>query len=67
MGMIFKGERSGILHIYAMTVDPAYEDVKENAGGNTWYMTESKHVISSVSFKSFSGQSISFGLSIKEF
>ena len=49
-----------------MTVDPAYEDVEENAGGNTWYMTESKHVLSSISFKSSSGQSISFRLSIKE-
>ena len=50
-----------------MTVDPAYEDVEENAGGNTSYMTESKHVISSISFKSFSGLSIFCRLSIKEF
>ena len=50
-----------------MTVDPADEDVEELAGGCTWYMTESKHVISSISFKSFSGQCISFRLSIKEF
>ena len=64
--MIFKGKRSGNIHILTMTVDPAYENVEKNAGGKTWYTTESKHVISSLSFKSFNGQSISFRLSIKE-
>ena len=49
-----------------MTVDPAYENVEKKAGGNTWYTTESKRVISSLSFKSLNGQSISFRLSIKE-
>ena len=48
--------------------------VESFAGGNTWYVMETKDVISSISFKlknennelvSFNGQSISFRLSIK--
>ena len=73
-GMIFKG-RSGIIHTWTMTVDPGYIYVEKFAGGITWYMAETRDVISSTSFKlknennelvSFNGQSISFRLSIKE-
>ena len=58
-----------------MTVDPGYIFVENFAGGVTWYMTETKDVISSISFKlkkennemvSINGQSISFRLSIKD-
>ena len=73
--MLFKGRRSNINHNWTMTVDPGYKHVENFAGGISWYMTESKDVISSISFKlknedgqlvSFNGQSMSFRLSIKE-
>ena len=50
-GMIFKGRRSGIIHIWTMTVDPGYKYIEQFAGGITWYMMESKDAISSISFK----------------
>ena len=74
-GMIFKGKRSGIIHIFTMTVGPGYKYVERFAGGITWYMMETKDFVSSISSKlknengdlvSFNGQSISFRLSIKE-
>ena len=74
-GMIYKAQRSGIIHNWTMTVDPGYKYVEAFTGGITWYMVETKDIISSVSFKlkiengelvSFNGQSISFRLSIKE-
>ena len=74
-GVIFKRKRNGVIHNWTMTVDPGYKDVEKLPGGNNWYMMETKDVISSISFKlkneknemvSFSGQSISFRLSIKE-
>ena len=74
-GMSFKGKRSGILHNWTMTVDPGYKYVERFAGGITWYMVESKDIISSICFKlknennqlvSFNGQKITFRLSIKE-
>ena len=74
-GIIFKGRRSGIIHTWTMTVDLGYKCVEKIAEGITWYMTQSKDVISSFSFKhknenielvSFNVQSISFRLSIKE-
>ena len=58
-----------------MTVDPGYKYVERFAGGITWYMMESKDILSSICFKlknennqlvSFNGQSVSFRLSIKE-
>ena len=58
-----------------MTVNPGYKYVESFAGDITWYMMETKDVISSISFKlrnekkelvSFNGQNISFRLSIKE-
>ena len=74
-GMIFKGRRSGFIHNWTMTVDPGYKNVEKFAGGITWYMMESKDIISSICFilknennklVSFNGQSILFRLSIKE-
>ena len=74
-GTIFRGKRSGIVHIWTMTVNPGYKHVERFAGGIPWYMMETKDVISSICFKlkiengnlvSFNGQSISFRLSIRE-
>ena len=74
-GMIFKGRKSNIIHNWTMTVDPGYKYVEKFSGGISWFMTQSKDIISSVCFKlknennqlvSFNGQSITFRLSIKE-
>ena len=74
-GMIFKGERSGIIHNFTMDVDPGYKFIEKFHGGVQWYIMESEDTISSICFKlknennemvSFNGQSISFRLSIKE-
>ena len=74
-GMIYRGKRSGIIHNWTITVGPGYKYVESFTGGNTWYMMESKDIISSICFKlknengnlvSFNGQSIIFRLSIKE-
>ena len=74
-GMIFKGKRSGIIHNWSMSVNPGFKCIERFSGSVTWYMTESKDVISSICFKlknennrlvSFNGQSITFRLSIEE-
>ena len=74
-GMIFKSKRSGIFHNWTMTVDPGYKYIERFYGGISWYMMESKVIISSICFKlknengnlvSFNGQSVTFRLSIKE-
>ena len=73
--MIFKGKRSGIIHIFTMDVDPAHKYIEKFRGGVLFYMMESKGIISSICFKlknengnfvSFNGQSVTFRLSIKE-
>ena len=74
-GMIFRGERSGIIHNWSMTVNPGFKFTERFADGVTWYMMDSKDDISSICFKlknennqlvSFNGQSINFRLSINE-
>ena len=74
-GMIFKGKRSGIIHNFTMDVERGYKYIEKFSGGITWYMMESKDVISSNCFKlknennqliSFNGQNITFRLSNKE-
>ena len=50
-GKLFKCKRNGINQNWTMTVDPEYNCVENFAGGNTWYMTQTKDVISSSSFK----------------
>ena len=74
-GMIYKGKRSGIIHKWSINVSPGYIFVERFSGGFTWYMMESKDVISSFCFilkiengnlVSFNGQSFTFRLSIKE-
>ena len=74
-GLIDKQKRSGIFHNWTMTVNLVYKNVKAFAGGITWYMMETRDVISSFSFKLkyesdelviFEGQNISFRLSTNE-
>ena len=58
-----------------MDVDPGYKYIEKIRGGISWYMLQSKDIISCFSFKlkienneivSFNGQSITFRLPIKE-
>ena len=74
-GMIFRGRRTGIIHNFTMDVNPGYKYIENFRGGVQWYMLQSRDIISSICFKlknennqlvSFNGQSITFGLSIKE-
>ena len=74
-GMIYRGKQSNIIHNWTMTVNPGYKYIERFFGGVTWYMMESKDIISSICFKlknenkqlvSFNGQSVTFRLSIKE-
>ena len=68
-GIIFRGKRSGITHIFTMTVSPGYKYVEKIRGGIQWYMMKTNDFISSINFKlkkeiielkSFNGQSITF-------
>ena len=74
-GMIFRGQRTGIIFNYQMDVNPGYKYVHKFRGGVQWYMVHSTDTISSIFFKlknknnelvSFNGQSVTFRLSIKE-
>ena len=74
-GMTFIGKRSGVIHDWTMTVDPGHKYVEKFVGGISSYTMESKDFVSKISLKlkngnndlvSFSGQSITFRLSIKE-
>ena len=74
-GMIYRGKQSNIIHNWTMTVNPGYKYVERIFGGITWYMMESKDIVSSICFKlknennqlvSFNGQSVTFRLSVKE-
>ena len=74
-GMIFKCRKSNIIHNWTMTVDPGYKYGEKFSGGISWYMMQSKDLISSICFKlknengnlvSYNGQSVTFRLSIKE-
>ena len=73
--MICKQKRSGTNQNWTMKVNPGSNYVESFAGSNTWYMMETKDVISCISFKlknennelvSFNVQSMSFTLPIKE-
>ena len=72
--MIFEGKRSGIIHSFTMDVDPGYKYIEKFRGKVRWYMMERKDIISEKNFKlkiengnlvSFSGQSVTFILSIR--
>ena len=74
-GMLFKVKRSDIIHHFTKDVDPGSNYIETFAGGITWYMMETKDLISGIFLKfknergnlvSFNGQSISFRLSIEE-
>ena len=74
-GMIYRGKQSNIIHNWTMTVTAGYKYVESFFGGITWYIMESKDIISSICFKlknennqlvSFNGQSVTFRLLIKE-
>ena len=74
-GMIFKGRKINIIHNWRMTLNPGYLYVEKFSGGISWFMMQSKDIISSVCFNlknengnlvSFNGQSVTFRLSIKE-
>ena len=75
-GLIFKGKRSGIIHVWSIDVNPGWKFIEKFRRGVQWYMLESKDLISINCFKikngnnklvSLNGQSITFRLSIKEF
>ena len=74
-GMIFKQQRTGMIHNFTMTVNPGYKYVERFEGCISWYMLQTNDFISSINFKlknennelvSFIGQSVTFKLSIKE-
>ena len=74
-GLIYKCKKAGILHNWSMKVNPGCKFVERFSGGITWYMMESKDVISSFNFElknektelvSFNGQSTTFHLSTKK-
>ena len=74
-GMIFKGKRSRRIHNWTRTVGLGCKYGEFFAGGITWYMMQSKDIISSIFFKlknvngtlvSSNGQLLTFRLSIKE-
>ena len=66
-GMIFKGRKSNIFHIWTMTVDPGSKYVENNSGGISWYMMQSKDIISSICFelKNENNQLVSFNGTVK--
>ena len=58
-----------------MTVDPFYKYLEKFSGGISWYMMQSKDIISNICCKlknennqlvSYNGQNITFRLTIKE-
>ena len=74
-GMTYRGKQSNINHNWTMAVNPGYKYVERFFGGITWYIMESKDIISSICFKlknennqlvSSNGQSVTLRLSIKE-
>ena len=50
-GMIFKGKKSGIIHIFHMDVDPGNKYIEKIRRGVQWYMTESEDFLSRINFK----------------
>ena len=73
--MVFRGKRRRIFHNFTMDVDPGYKYIEKIIGAIQLYLMGSKDFFSSISFilknennqlVSFSGQSITFRISIKE-
>ena len=74
-GMIVNGKRIHVIHNFTMDVDPGYKYIEKFRGGIEWFMMESKNFLSTINFRlrnengnlvSFSGQSVTFRLLIKE-
>ena len=74
-GKIFRDKRGGIVQNFTEDVNPGDKHNENFRSGVQWYMMQSKNFVSSISFKlknengglvSFSGQSSTFCLSIKE-
>ena len=74
-GMIFKGQRTGMILVFTIDVAPGYKYIVNFRRGAQWYMMESKDFISNISFElrngneslvSIFGQSFPFRLSTKE-
>ena len=75
-GKILTEERTGIIHIFKMEVDPGHKHIENFRGQIQWYMMEIKYFISNISFEfekienenlvSINGRSISFRLSIRK-
>ena len=69
--MIFEGRKSNIIQNWTMTVNPGYKFIEKFSGGISWYMMQSKEIITSICFNlkneknqlvSFNGQSATFRL-----
>ena len=74
-GIIFKGERSGVIQNFTTDVDTGYKYIEKFRGVVQWFRMESKDFASFISLilknengnlVSFNGQSLTFRLSIKE-
>ena len=50
-GLIFKGERTGTIHIVTIDVDPNYIYIEKFRGGNQWYKKDIKNFSSKINFK----------------
>ena len=50
-GMIFRGRKCNIVRNWTITVCPGYKNVEKFSGGISWYMMQSKDIISSICFK----------------
>ena len=75
-GMIFKGERSGLMHKFILDVGLGYKYLENFRGGVQYYVVETRDFIASISFilknesgslSFINGQSITFPLSMKKF
>ena len=73
-GMIFKGNRTAIIHDFTRDVDPENKNTEKFRGGVHWYMMKSRNFDSKFSFTlkheignivSFKCQSITFILSVQ--
>ena len=49
--LIFKGKRSGLVHNFAMDVDPGWKHIEKFRGGVYWYKMHCKVFVPNTSFK----------------
>ena len=50
-GMIFRGERSGVIHNFTIDVDPRYKYIEKFLGGVQWYVMSTRNFFSSNNLK----------------